>query len=549
MLNRYSKFLNKTQNTILAAAFVLSVASGVNAILGFVKGRLLATFFGDSSELAVFYTADRIPDLIYSVLVVGALSTIFIPVFTTMYKKDKDKAWETASSMVNITLGFFAFLSLATFILAPTIMRLLSVGKFSEQEILLGASLMRIMMTAQLLLVASSFLTSILQSFKYFLLPALAPIVYNLGFIGGTIYLAGSFGIYGPAIGVVIGAVLHLLIQIPMISKVKINYTPFKLAFHKNGTTEIFRLMPSRIGSVLINSLISTINNSLAILISTSAVVHLKFANQLQFFPVHLFGFSIAHASLPTLSEEGDDLSLTKFKSTFITSFHQMMYLVIPVSVILLILRVPVVRIVYGASTFPWEATVKTSYALAFFSLSIFAQSGVYLITRAFYALKDTNTPVKVSTLTLFLNILLSLVFVEYLKLGVWSIAFSFSLTTIITFVMLLFLLNSKVGGLNWQELLLPITKISYSALFMGIGLYLPLKLLDKFVFDTTRVVPLLMLTMVASLIGTATYLFFTWIFKVREIELFYKVIRKINFRKTAETVTTSTIGTREEIS
>lgn len=548
MLKNGRSFLIKSQKTILSAAFILAVASGFNAVLGFVKGRVLATFFGDSAELAVFYTADRIPDLIYSVLVVGALSTVFIPVFTSLYKKNKKKAWNTASSMINITLLFFFVLSTIIFIFAPSVIKLLSVGKFTEEQVRLGVNLMRIMLGAQLILVASSFLTSVLQSFKYFLVPALAPIFYNLGFISGTVLLSKTHGIYGPAYGVVLGAFLHLVVQIPMIKRADFKFTLLNFNFQKNGTLEVFRLMPSRIGSVLINNLISTVNNALAILISASAVVHLKFANQLQFFPVNIFGFSLAHASLPTLAEEGDEKNLKKFKRTFITSFHQMMYLVIPVSVILLVLRVPVVRIVYGASTFPWEATVKTSYALAFFSLSIFAQGGIYLATRAFYALKDTATPVKVSTATLFINILLSLIFVNYLHLGVWSIAFSFSITSILTFVTLMTLFVTKVGGIDADELIQPFTKIGYSAIFMGAGLYLPLKLLDQFVFDTSRTVPLLMLTAVASLVGMTTYLFFTWIFKVEEIELLFKLARKLKFTKDADMVATSTIGHREEI-
>ena len=549
MLRKYKLLLNKTQKTILSAAFILAVASGVNALLGFVKGRMLATFFGDSVELAIFYTADRIPDLLYSVLVVGALSTVFIPVFTTLYKKNKARAWETASSMINLTMGFFLIFSATIFIFAPGVMGLLSVGQFNSEEVALGTKLMRIMLGAQLVLVASSFLTSILQSFKYFLVPALAPIAYNLGFIFGTIFLAGSFGIFGPAIGVTIGALLHLGIQIPMLRKIDVEFSAFSFSLKRNGTREIFNLMPSRIGSVLINNLISTINNSLAILISANAVVHLKFANQLQFFPVHIFGFSIAHASLPTLSEESVlESGLGKFKRTFVTSFHQMMYLVIPASVILLILRVPIVRIVYGAASFPWEATVNTSYALAFFSLSIFAQAGIYLVSRAFYALKDTMTPVKVSGTTLLLNVALSLLFVEYYGLGVWSIALSYSITTILTFIVLLILFYRKVGGIDLEEIIKPFVKISYAAAFMGAGLYLPLKLLDQFVFDTTRVVPLLILTAIASLVGTVTYLAFTWFFKVEEIELLYRLVRKLKVQRGTEIVATSSIGTREEI-
>ena len=307
--------------------------------------------------------------------------------------------------------------------------------------------------------------------------------------------------------------------------------------------------MPSRIGSVLINNLITTINNSLAILISTSAVVHLKFANQLQFFPVNLFGFSIAHASLPTLSEESDEESLGKFKRTFLTSLHQMMFLVVPASVILLVLRVPIVRIVFGAATFPWEATVKTSYALAFYSLSVFSQSGIYLVTRAYYALKDTNTPVRVSLLTLVINVLLSLWFVHVLGLGVWSIAFSFSITSTLTFVILFVIFYKKVGGIDPEEILKPFVKISYAAMFMGAALYLPLKFLDQLVFDTTRTINLLLLTAIAAFAGTVTYLALTWIFRVEEIELLYKLLRKLRIYRGTPIVATSTIGTREEIS
>ena len=547
MLDKYTKLLSKTQKTILSAAFIISIASGINAILGFVKGRLLATYYGDSAELAIFYTADRIPDLIYSVLVVGALSTVFIPVFTTQYKKDKDKAWVTASSMINISLLFFGILSAVIYVFAPQVMSLLSVGTFDSNQVHLGSNLMRIMLGAQIILVISSFLTSILQSFKYFLIPAIAPVAYNIGMILGIIFLSKNFGIYGPAYGVIIGAILHLIIQIPVMKNTDFSFR-FSVNLQKNGTREIFNLMPARIGSVLMNNLITTVNNSLAILISTSAVVHLKFANQLQFFPVHLFGFSIAHASLPTLSEEGDMENLGLFKRTYITSLHQMMFLVVPASVILLILRIPIVRIVYGASTFPWEATVKTAYALAFFSISIFAQAGIYLVTRAFYSLKDTSTPAKVSAWAIAVNVLLSLWFVKGLGLGVWSVAFAFSIASIGTFFALLVLFSKKIGGIDMAEYIKPFVKISWAAVFMGVGLYVPLKLLDQFVFDTTRTVPLIALTGIASLVGVAIYLLLTWLFKVEEIELLYRLIKKLKIKAGLDVAATTTIGAREEI-
>jgi putative peptidoglycan lipid II flippase len=519
--------LLKTQNTILSAASVLAIASGISALLGFVKARVLTSYFGVSDELAIFYTADRIPNLIYSILVVGALSTIFIPVFTQTFKKDPEQAWKTSSSMINSSILFFVLMGSLIFLLASPIIRLLSVGQFSVDQINLGANLMRIMLMAQMILVVSSFITCVLQSFKYFLIPALAPVLYSLGIILGTVFLSGEYGIYGPAFGVAIGSVLHLMIQAPLLKRVNFKFS-LTLDLKNRGLKDIFSLMPPRILSVAMASLLSTINNSLAILISAPSVVFLKFAGQLQFFPVSLVGVSIASAILPTLSKETDEEGLHSFKKTFITSLHQMLFLVMPISMILFILRIPVVRIVYGVANFPWEATVMTAYTLAFFSISIFAQSSIYLITRAFYSLRDTKTPVLVSIVTILLNVSISLFFIRVMGFGVWSIALAFSITSIIDMVVLLALLYRKIGGFDINSLLVPFTKISYAALFMGLSLYIPLKFLDQYVFDTTRTLNLLILTGIAGVAGMAAYLFFTKVFKVEEVQLFYKLLRKI---------------------
>jgi putative peptidoglycan lipid II flippase len=521
----------RTQKTILSAAFVIAFTYGLAAVLSLVRSRLLAGFFGTAEELAVFYTADKIPSFVYSLIVVGTISTVFIPVFANILKHNKKFAWETASSMINISVLVFAALGVLVVVFAPFLIRLLSVWRFTDSQVLLGARLMRIMIIAQLILILSSFITSLLQSFKYFVLPALAPVVYNLGMIGGILFLTPKFGIFGPAYGVIIGAILHLLIQLPLIRRIKFNYS-FTLNIKDKGIREIFALVPPRIfGSALVQ-ISSIVNNSIAILVSTSSVVIFKFADQLQSFPVNLFGASIALAALPTLSFEADSSDKAKFKKTFLTSFHQMLFLVIPASVILLVLRVPLVRLVFGASNFPWEATVKTAYVLAFFSLSIFAQSSVYLLTRAFFALKDTLTPVKVNFFTILFSIALSLTLIHFFGWGIWAVAFSYSLAAILDASVLLILLCKRVGGFKLDELLVPFTKVSYAALFMGVSLYIPLKLLDQLVFDTTRTVPLIILTAIVTTAGILSYLFFTWLLKVEEIELFYKILRRLNFPK-----------------
>jgi len=527
-----TNFITKTQNGILSAALVISVASGLNAILGFLKGRLLASYFGVSNDLAIFYTADRIPSLIYSILVVGAVSTVFIPVFTDILKKDKEKAFKSASSIITATIIGFSVFGITVFIFAKPIITFLTVNKFTAEEINIGTNLMRIMIISQVILVISSLTTSILQSFKYFLIPALAPIFYNIGMLLGIVFLSTKYGIYGPAYGVVIGSILNLIIQLPLLKKTEFSFQ-FSLNFKDQSLKEMLILVPPRILSVSMSSIVGTINNSLAILISAPSVIHLKFATQLQTFPVALFGLSMASALLPTLSKETDPEDREKFKQTLLTTLHQTMFLVLPISVILLILRIPVVRIVYGVSNFPWEATVKTAYALAFFSLSIFAESANYILSRAFYALKDTKTPVIINIATIFINVALSIYFVTFLKLGVWSIALAYTITTIMDLILYLIALNKKIGGFDEEKLIKPFTKIAISAILMGVFLYLPLKLLDKYIFDTQYTMQLLLLTAVAGISGLSVYLIFTKIFKVEEIDLFYKLLGKLKIIKT----------------
>ncbi|MBW6441927.1 murein biosynthesis integral membrane protein MurJ [Patescibacteria group bacterium] len=524
-------FLFKTQNTILSAAMVLGLASGVSAILGLVKTRLLASYFGVSRDLAVFYTADRIPNLIYSVIIVGAVSTVFIPIFTGLLKKDEDTAFQVASSIINTTLLFFIVTAGIIFLISPRIINLLAVGNFSNEEILLGANLMRIMLVSQILLVAGSLSTSILQSFKYFIIPAFAPIFYNLGMIVGIVFLSNKYGIYGPAAGVALGSIFHFGIQLPLLKKSGFKFS-LSLNFADKNFKKMLTLVPPRIASVLISNVIQTINNSLAIVVSASSVIFLKFADQLQTFPVSLFGISMAAASLPTLSSQSGQEDKEKFKETFLTSLHQMMYLVMPLSAILLILRVPAVRLVYGVSNFPWEATIRTAQTLAFFSISIFSQSANYLVTRAFYALKDTITPVTINVITAIINVILSIIFVVYMKLGVWSIALSYTITSVLDMFLLIIYLNKKVGGFNKEKLFIPLTKISWATASMGIMLYVPMKLLDQYVFDTTRTLNLLILTVTAGLIGMGTYVLLTSLLKVEEIELFYKLTRKLKLSK-----------------
>lgn len=526
-----SGIFSRTQNTILSAAFVLALAYGVSAMLGLVRSRLMATFFGDSLELTVFYLADRIPSLIYSILAVGALATVFIPVFAEELQKSKEKAFKTASNV--ITLCALVYLGLSTLVLAlaPQIINLVSAGQLDVNGIILGARLTRIMLISQMLLVLSSFFGCILQSFKYFLIPALAPILYNLGLILGLVFLTCDFGIFAPAIGGVLGAILHLGIQAVFVGNTGFSYS-LGLSLTDPSSLKMLKLLPPRILSLSASQISLTINNALAILVSTGSVIYLKFADQLQSFPVNFFGASIALAALPSLSMQSVGKDLESFKKTFFNSFFQMMFLAVPASVILIILRVPATRLVYGARAFPWDATLQTALILGIFSVAVFTQSAVLLLTRAFYAFKDTITPLVVSMASIIITTALSFTAVKFLGLGAWAIAGAITLGSFLDFLLLLILLQKRIGSLTKKDFYQPFAKITLSALAMGVSIYGPLKLLDIRVFDTTKTIELLVLTIVVIASGVISYFFFTRLFRVKEIELFYKLLNKLQFKK-----------------
>ncbi len=506
---------------------IIMINVAASRLLGLFRDRLLATYFGSSSSLGVYFAAFRLPDMIFQLLVMGALATAFIPVITSLISQgEKQTAWEVASSILNIGLLIFIVSAFLIFIFARPLSAFIAPG-FNQEELLLMVKLTRIMLISQFFFILSSFLTGILQSFKRFLIPALAPVLYNVGIILGIVFLSPTLGIYGPTWGVVLGTLLHFLIQLPLAKSLRLRYRP-TFDFKNPYVKKIGSLMLPRTIGLAVAQIDYTVDIILASLISTSSLIYFNFAQHLQLLPVGLFGATIAQAALPTLTEEATQKDLSAFKKTFISCFHQILFLVLPCSVLLIILRVPIVRLVFGAARFDWEATVLTSLVLAFFSISLFAQSLVHLLARAFYSLHDSKTPVIIGAISVFINVLISIYFVLILKVPVWGLAFATSVANIVNAVLLLFYLDKKVNQFKRQELLYPIIKIFTVSFITAFALYLPMKTLDQVVFDTTRVSGLLLLTGVSTFFGFCFYLLLSWIFKIKTLNSFTKLLEKV---------------------
>lgn len=530
MVKSLFSLLALRQSSILSGATVLMVAVFASRFLGLIRDRLLVQNF-DTSQAAIFFAAFRLPDLLFQILIFGSLSVAFIPVFTEiLQKKGEEQAYKFASSILNLSLLVFGLVVILAAVFVSPLNSLIVPGFSGEQKILTDR-ITQIILGAQMFLVVGIFFFGVAHTYQRFIVPALAPIFYNLGIIIGIVFLTPIFGITGLGLGVVLGAALHVLVQVPFIRSLGFQYQ-FTFDFLNSGVKEVFRLMSIRNFGLIAEQINEAVGVALASLLTYSSVTLLTFATHLFAVPIGLFGATIAQAALPVLSKEYAKDDLIAFKSTLLTTMHQILFLTLPAAAILIVLRIPVVRLTFGADLFSWEDTVLTGKTVAFFAIGLSAQSVVLLLVRGFYAMKDTKTPVIVSLLSISLNITLSVLFVLGIGLGVWAIGLAFSISIIIGTILLTYFLSRKLNGFKNSELIIPATKMLIAAVAAAFALYIPMKALDQLIFDTTRTVNLIMLTGIASSFGLSIYVLLVWLLDVRELTTFIELIKKIGRTK-----------------
>ena len=526
MVKNLFLLLYSRQTSILSAASIIMATMMLSKVLGLVRDRLLAHVF-PPDKIDIFWAAFRLPDLIFQIIILGALSVAFIPVFTEhLENKGKEDAFEMARSVLSVFLFIFILATILIYVLAePIISNFISPG-FTPERQMQVVGLTRIILFGQVILVLGSFFIGILQSLQRFIVPALAPVFYNLGIILGIVFLSKEFGIMGAAFGVVIGAFLHVIVQLPLVWSMGFRFKfPFK--FFNPGVKEIIRLMSVRTFGLAAEQINETVGLALASLAAIGSVTYLTFAQHLQVVPIGLFGATLAQAALPVLSSERARGKIEEFKITVLTTLHQILFLALPAAAILIVLRVPVVRLVFGASQFDWEATVLTGSTLAFLSVGLSAQAISLLLVRGFYALKDTKTPVLVSLIVVVLNIILSVYFIVILKLDVWSIGLANSIAAILSAVLLFWTLHFKVGKFDLNKILIPFLKKIMAAIIMGVALYVPIKLLDQVIFDTTKTINLLALTGISSVFALSVYVILVWFLKVQELDTYVELLKR----------------------
>ncbi len=522
MLNK----ILQSSKTLTSAAIILGATSLVSRLLGVLRDRVLAGEFGAGAELDIYFAAFRIPDLVFNLLVLGALSAGFIPVFTNYYK-NQTKAWELVNVVLNVLFVSLILITVLLVGLAPWLLKVITPG-FSPDQLRVTTGLTRIMFLSPILLGLSGIFGSVLQSTKRFFIYSLAPIIYNIGIIIGALVFTKSLGLYGLAWGVVFGASMHLIIQLLAVLALGYKYQ-WRFNLTDKGLIKILQMMVPRTLSLIIsqfNLLIVTIIGST---LAVGSITIFNLANNIQSFPLGLFGLSFAIAAFPALAELTDKKK--QFIDTLSLAIRQILFFIVPASALLIVLRAQVVRVVLGSGLFDWEDTVLTLETLSLFAFSLFAQGLVLLLARAFFALEDSKTPFYAGLVNALANVILAVMLVE--PFGVAGLALAFSLATILNFILLLLILHYRLGKLDGDKIYSSSIKILIATFMLAISAQAIKYPLEQS-FGTQTLIGISLQALAATTGGLIVYFITTWLLKSEELDILISSLQRRLLRRPA---------------
>jgi putative peptidoglycan lipid II flippase len=527
MLQKIRNINSHISGTVAGAAFLITAFGIFSRILGLFRDRMLASTYGAGDVLDVYYAAFRIPDLIYNLLILGALSSAFIPVFTGLISNNKEEeAWKLTNGIMNLMLLAVAFFSLVFFIFTPVLMKIITPG-FGPEKMEQVIFFTRIMFLSPFFLGIGGIFGGVLTSHKRFLIYSLAPIFYNLGIIFGILVFARFWGPTGLAWGVVFGAFLHMLVQYGSVRQLGFRHAwSLRVHLYNREVKRVLHLMIPRTFGIAVNQINLFVITIFASMLSSGSLAIFSFAQNLQSVPLGIVGVSFAIAVFPALSAFHSKAEDQKFIESFSETFRQILFFIIPISVFMILLRAETVRVVLGAGEFDWEDTVLTFECLGIFALSLFAQCTVPLLARAFYAMHNTKTPVYIALASEAVNILAVIFLIG--QFGILSLAMAFSAASIVQMILLFFFLRRKLEHLDDRRILVSVGKIVVATFFAAIAVQLSKNLmavlvnLDTFLGVFSRL-------LVSSMAGLAVFVVLCQIMKVEEFVNFKKTLyRKI---------------------
>lgn len=513
-------------NSLKKATVIIAVFSLLAKIVGLARDAVFSHQFGTGVIIDAYFAAFRIPDFIFNLLILGTFSVAFIPVYSEYLVKDKKNADKLGSSIINFTLVAILLLSVLALIFINQLVDLIAPG-FTGEARELTKLFTRIFLLSPIFLTASSIVSSILNSHKKFALVSAAPVIYNLSIILGVVFLYPKFGPAGLAMGVVLGAFLHFIIQIPQLFSVGFKYS-FIIDWTDLGFIKFWKLYWPRIFSMGSNQVTLLVASLFGSFLGAGSLSAFYYANNLQSVFLSLFAVSLAIAVFPLLSDLFNLKNENGFKDILAKTTIQILYFIVPLSILMLVLRAQIVRLILGIgqnTNFSFESTRLVSLTFGLFAISLFAQALIPLYARAFYARQNTVIPVIIGIITIIFNVFATYFFIT--KMGMPGMAVAFSLSSILNLILLIGELHHKIGTFHDEYLIINSFKIVISSMFAGLGTFIFLYLVAPWVNMQTYLGIFIQATVSGS-IGVLIYLGFSRALNMEEAKDLLKLVKNI---------------------
>jgi len=506
------------KRAIIKSSGVISFATNLSRILGLVRDVVIARFFGTGMLAQAFIVSFRIPNMLRDLIGEGATNAAFVPVLTE-YKtiRSKEEFWNLAAVLFNIMLIALSTLTLLGIISAPLIIRLIAPGFISDPEKLnITIRLTKTIFPYIFLIGLCAYSMGVLNTLRHFAVPAYGPALLNISVIISCLLLTPRIGVMGLAVGVLVGGVLQLCLQISALVKKGFRIKRFTL-FHPAAKRIGKLLIPRMLGSAVyqINILVDNILASFAPIVGAGAIGALWFSYRLWHYPFAIVVLAFGQAALPAMSAHAANNDIDKLKETISFSLRTVFFIIIPASIGLMVLGRPIIASLFEGGAFSHHSADITYTALFYYSIGLFGYSGGKILRDGFYSLQDTKTPVKIASVCVLLNILLSVTLMWPLKVG--GLALATSIAGISKFFLLSVALEKKIGRMEWKRILSSFARVLLSAIVMGLTAYMLLNRCPYFDFSFGGTI--LKITKLLTLVGISVTVFLvaTLIFKVKE--------------------------------
>ena len=454
---------------IVRNTFLVAASFGLAALMGLLRNIIIARQFGIGADLDAYYAAFKLPDLLFTVVAGGALATAFIPVFSdVLAAQGRAAAWRLASNITNMVLVAVALFSGLAALLAPWLVHTFIAPGFDAAQQQETANIMRIVLLSTLVFGISSVQGAVLNGFKHFLLPALAPVLYPVGIIVGALWLSPSFGVRGLAMGAILGAILHLTVKVPGLLHYGFSWQP-AMNLRSPDVGRVAALMGPRILDLAVFHLTLLVTTNLASRLQAGSVSALEWGWDAMQIPETLIGTAFGLVAFPTLADLAARNDMTGFRHTFGETLRAILAFSVPATLGLIVLGRPMLTILYQRGAFDAAATEAVYVALRFYALGLIGHTCLELAARAFFAQQDTVTPLLVATGSGVVNVIFALILMR--SLGHGGLALSNSLAISAEVLVLLLILRRRCRGIDGLETLGALARILLATLVMGIAL------------------------------------------------------------------------------